>query len=54
MYVGCPKVGHVCMWVNPLQTAYTSVTSQKIGKPIVKYDKAGSIGMEDQNLLKTH
>jgi hypothetical protein len=51
MYTGCPKIGHVCTCKDPLQDAYTYVTSLK--RKINSQAHAGSIGMEDQNPLKT-
>jgi hypothetical protein len=52
MYVGCPKVGHVCTCADPLQAAYTSVTSPK-NKINSQVDHVGSTGMVDQNPSKT-
>ena len=45
MYVSCPKVGHICTHVDPLQAACASVTFRKIKND--NQAQAKSTSMED-------
>jgi hypothetical protein len=55
MYAGCLKLGRVCMRPDPLQAAYTSITSQKktTNKETDRARRTGMAPTGDQNPLKT-